>query len=118
MYQLVCMECQKDPPGTLMTQKIDCGWTLFGNIVNPVPHAIILLSLHCDAHLDRSLARMLELEKSPQKHYVPREENFCEDSKVTTIKVYDVMNLSGNLLKWDIWKHKEIQRYHQVKGSL
>ncbi|XP_004536857.1 uncharacterized protein LOC101448765 [Ceratitis capitata] len=86
MDQLICMEFRKGPPGTPMTQKTVFGWTLFGNIVNPVTLTNNLLSLHCDIHLDRALARLWELEELPEKRYLTHEENFCEDHFISTHK--------------------------------
>ncbi|XP_004527482.1 uncharacterized protein LOC101455800 [Ceratitis capitata] len=86
MDQLICMEFRKGPPGTPMMQKTVFGWTLFGNIVNPVTLTNNLLSLHWDIHLDRALARLWELEELPEKRYLTHEENFCEDHFISTHK--------------------------------
>ncbi|XP_036347063.1 uncharacterized protein LOC118756404, partial [Rhagoletis pomonella] len=79
MDQLICVELRKGPSGTPMAQKTVFGWTLFGNVDSLGSPTPSLQSLHCDVQLDRALARLWELEDSPQKQHLTHEENFCEN---------------------------------------
>ncbi|XP_017467926.1 PREDICTED: uncharacterized protein LOC108360227 [Rhagoletis zephyria] len=79
MDQLICTEFRKGPSGTPVAQKTVFGWTLFGNVYSPVSQTLRVQSLHCDVQLERALARLWELEDSPQKQHLTNVENFCEN---------------------------------------